>query len=130
VLWVSILSLHLHFKKTYSLKDEPNKSIIISNIYHSPNPPPNITPSHTYGGDFLETLDGHLDELSNTNKDCYLFLDANIDLPKLNEQELSSDYMNVNVSNGFVQLICLILNHAIYPLGTIILCPFNVQKKS
>jgi hypothetical protein len=40
------------------------------------------------------------------NGDSYVFLDANIDLLKLNVNNLSNDYMDVNLSNGFVQLIC------------------------
>ena len=82
----------------------PFKTLLLSNIYHSPNPPSNCTPlSHT--SDFLELLDEHLSKLSDSNKDSYVFLDANIDLLKLNTSTLPNDYMNVNFSNGFIQLI-------------------------
>jgi hypothetical protein len=55
---------------------------------------------------FLEKLDNHLSNLSALNKDVYVFLDANIDLLKLNTLNLCNDYMDVNLSNGFIQLIC------------------------
>ena len=54
--------------------------------------------------DFLELLDSHLTGLSDTNTDSYVFLDSNIDLLKLNVDDLANDYMNVNISNGFIQL--------------------------
>ena len=82
----------------------PNKNILVSNIYHSPNPPSGctVTAHHT---NFLETLDAHLNDLSNANKDAYVFLDANIDLLKLNNAELPNAYMDINISNGFLQII-------------------------
>ncbi len=50
----------------------PNKSMILSNIYRSPTPPPNLTVSdHTEL--FLNTLDSHLARLSNLTK-TYMFL--------------------------------------------------------
>ncbi len=82
-----------------------NRHFILSNIYHSPNPPSNTT-THTHNSNFLEKLDTHLCSLSNTNKDAYVFLDANIDLLKLNESNLSQNYMDVNITNGFIQLTC------------------------
>jgi len=82
----------------------PNKNIIISNIYHSPNPPSNCT-AQAHSLNFLEFLDAHLSELSDSNKDVYVFLDSNIDLLKLNNFNLANDYMDVSISNGFLQLI-------------------------
>ena len=83
----------------------PNKNFIISNIYHSPNPPNNKSLS-TYNNEFLELLDDHLSTISDANADAFIFLDANIDLLKLNNSDLPNDYMNINISNGFLQLIC------------------------
>ena len=83
----------------------PAKSFIISNIYHSPNPPKNCTlMAHNDG--FLEILDNHLNVLCNLNKEVYVFLDSNIDLLKLNSLDLANDYLNTALSNGFIQLIC------------------------
>ncbi len=59
-----------------------------------------------HSNNFLELLDSHLNSLSSTNKEVYVFLDANVDLLKLNTNNLSSEYMDINLSNGFVQLIC------------------------
>jgi len=82
----------------------PKQTIFISNIYRSPNPPNNYTlKEHT--NEFLEKLDGHLSNLSSLNKDAYVFTDANIDLLKLNIEDLSNEYMDMCLSNGFVQLI-------------------------
>ncbi len=83
----------------------PNQSILISNVYHSPNPPVNVTITN-HNNLFLETLDAHLCKLSEITKDSYIFLDSNIDLLKLNTHQLCNDYMDINLSNGFVQLIC------------------------
>jgi len=83
----------------------PNQSILVSNIYHSPNSPVNVS-LMDHSNNFLELLDSHLNRLSSLSKDTYIFLDANIDLLKLNSNNLCSEYMDVNLSNGFVQLIC------------------------
>jgi len=82
----------------------PNKSIIISNVYHSPNPPSNCT-VQAHSMHFLELLDAHLSDLSDSNKESFVFLDSNIDLLKVNESTIANDYMDVNISNGFLQLI-------------------------
>jgi len=82
----------------------PNKNIIISNIYHSPNPPRNCSlPNHM--SEFLEILDGHLNVISDSNKEAYIFLDANIDLLKLEHCENAKNYLDACLSNGFLQLI-------------------------
>jgi len=82
----------------------PSKSYIISNIHRSPNPPPNMSiPDHLEN--FLETLDSHLSKLTDLNCSSYVFLDANINLLKLNENSLSSDYMDTILTNGFIQLV-------------------------
>jgi len=82
----------------------PQKSIIISNIYHSPNPPVNITLSN-HTTEFLECLDSHLNEIYNLNKDSFVFLNANIDLLKLNVCADAKNYLDTCISNGFLQLI-------------------------
>ena len=55
----------------------PNTSMIISNIYRSPNPPPNITVAE-HLDIFLDTLDTHLARISNLDKKSYVFTDSNI----------------------------------------------------
>jgi exonuclease III len=60
----------------------PNRNIIISNIYRSPNPPPNMTPSE-HSDYFLDTLDSHLARLSELNRPSYIFTDSKINLLQL-----------------------------------------------
>jgi len=82
----------------------PNKNIVISNIYHSPNPPLNCSlPNHV--SEFLEILDGHLNAISDSNKEAYIFLDANIDLLRLENCENAKNYLDTCISNGFLQLV-------------------------
>jgi hypothetical protein len=82
----------------------PNKSILISNIYRSPTPPPN-TPISDHLDNFLNTLDTHLARLSDQNKHTYIFTDTNINLLKLNESQTCTDYLDTLILNGFVQII-------------------------
>jgi hypothetical protein len=82
----------------------PNKSMIVSNIYRSPTPPPNLTVSdHTEL--FLNTLDSHLARLSELNKNVYVFTDSNINLLRLHDNPLCSDYLDTLILNGFIQII-------------------------
>jgi hypothetical protein len=82
----------------------PNRSILLSNIYRSPNPPPNFSISDHYDA-FLDILDTHLARLSDLNKQVYLFTDSNINLFNLNESSFCSDYLDTLITNGFVQII-------------------------
>ena len=82
----------------------PKKQILISNVYHSPNPPSNCTITD-HSSNFLEYFDTLMSDLANLNKDVYIFLDANIDLLKLNQNPLCNSYLDIGLSNGFVQLV-------------------------
>jgi len=81
-----------------------NKSILVSNIYRSPNPPPNMTVTDHFDS-FLNTLDTHLARLSDQNKHTYVFTDSNINLLRLNEVSSCTDYLNTLITNGFIQII-------------------------
>jgi hypothetical protein len=111
------------------------KNVILSYIYHSPTVPPGTLPS-VYTDDYFEKLDSHLNQLCETGRDIYVFLDSNINL-QLNENKVSRDYMDIIISNGFVQLLskatriqgdsCSLIDHIltitnleIYSTGTII----------
>ena len=83
----------------------PNKSLIISNIYRSPTPPRN-TPISDHMTSFLDTLDTHLSNLSELNKPSYIFTDSNINLLRLHDTQICSDYLDTLITNGFIQLIC------------------------
>jgi exonuclease III len=70
----------------------PNKTIIISNIYRSPTPPRG-TPGAIHMENFLTTLDAHLSILSDSNKPVYVFLDANINLLKNDNNQIYTQYL-------------------------------------
>jgi hypothetical protein len=82
----------------------PNHSIIISNIYRSPNPPSNMTSSEHFDS-FLETLDSHLAKISELNKPAYIFTDSNINLLQLGNSTICNDYLDTLITNGFIQII-------------------------
>jgi len=82
----------------------PNKSILISNIYRSPNPPPNTTVSQHFDT-FFETLDSHLSKLSEQNKSVYVFTDSNINLLRIGESLQCTEYIDTLITNGFLQII-------------------------
>jgi hypothetical protein len=82
----------------------PNRSILLSNIYRSPNPPPNTSITDHFDT-FIDTLDTHLARLSDQNKQVYLFTDSNINLFNLYESSNCSDYLDTLITNGFVQII-------------------------
>ncbi len=80
-----------------------NKPILISNLYRLPNPATGITlAEHTEH--FLTLLDTHLAFLNSSNKDSFVLTDANINLAALNLNQLSIDYFNTILSNGFLPL--------------------------
>jgi hypothetical protein len=78
----------------------PNRSIIISNLYRSPTPPP-LTSVSEHIDNFLETLDVHLSSL--TDYQSYIFSDTNINL--LRHDNLCSDYLDTLITNGFIQIV-------------------------
>jgi hypothetical protein len=82
----------------------PNTTMIISNIYRSPNPPPNISVAE-HMDIFLDTLDTHLSRISNLDKKSYVFTDSNINLLKLNDGQIGTEYLDTLITNGYVQLI-------------------------
>jgi hypothetical protein len=80
------------------------KKLILSNIYHSPNPPANITQS-VHAENFISNLDAHLHNLSLCNTDTYVFLDSNINLLNIVHNVNSQLYLETIFSNGFLQCI-------------------------
>jgi hypothetical protein len=79
----------------------PNRTIFVSNIYRSPNPPPLTTVSE-HMGNFLETLDLHLTKLSDHT--AYIFSDTNINLLR-NNDSYCNEYLDTLITNGYVQII-------------------------
>lgn len=82
-----------------------NKKILISNIYRSPNPPPNVTNSEQFD-QFIDIFSRHLTNLSTLNDTCYLFLDSNINL--LDTNAYSTSFVETALASGF-----LVTNHRV-----------------
>jgi exonuclease III len=82
----------------------PNRKIIISNIYRSPNPPPRSSPTE-HMNQFLQLFNNHLESLNNLNKTSFVFLDSNINLHLIQTDPVPLNYLNTIVSNGFIQTI-------------------------
>ena len=82
----------------------PGKSYIISNIYRSPNPPP-VTSANEHLDNFLDSLDTHLNLISEVNCQSYIFLDSNINLLRVQNSTLCTNYLDTVITHGFLQII-------------------------
>jgi hypothetical protein len=82
----------------------PNKKILLSNVYRSPNPPPRCSLAD-HMNQFMILFNQHLDNINNLNRDSYVFLDSNINLHALHDDQTALNYLNSIVGNGFVQVI-------------------------
>jgi exonuclease III len=82
----------------------PNRKIIISNIYRSPNPPPHLSMAE-HMNQFLLTFNSHLEAINNLNKMSFVFLDSNINLHLIQSDPTALNYLNSIISNGFIQVI-------------------------
>ena len=80
------------------------KKIILSNIYRPPNPPSGVS-SSDFMDSFIDNIDTHLHNLSLFEHDTYVFLDANINLLKINNCQNATRYLETIYSNGFLQKI-------------------------
>ena len=76
---------------------------MLSNIYRSPNPPPNTTLTEHINL-FNTTLDTLLTNLNQLSDNTFVFLDANINLLETNNNQTIL-YIENFLSNGFTQLI-------------------------
>ncbi len=81
-----------------------NHKILVSSLYRSPSPIANLPQSEQLN-QFLITLNDFLANLNNFNLSTYIFTDSNINLAKLNVNNISNDYGDIILSNGFIQLI-------------------------
>jgi hypothetical protein len=80
------------------------KKIILSNVYRSPSPSPNQTASSQMDL-FINRFDSHLHNLFQLNPTSFVFLDSNINLLKLANNQTSLDYLETIHSNGYLQII-------------------------
>ena len=80
------------------------KKILLSNIYRSPNPLKNTTQAeHTEN--FMNYFDTHLYNLSMKNCDSFVFLDSNINLLTINNNQNAALYLETIYSNGYLQKV-------------------------
>ena len=79
------------------------KKIIASNIYKSPNPTAGSVSEHN--DLFISNLDTHLYNLAQNFSDSYVFLDSNINLLNINNNNTTALYLETIYSNGFNQKI-------------------------
>ena len=89
----------LTLELSYSTNNH-KKSFIVSNIYRSPSPIPNLTPTQQIES-FLDKLDSHLLNLSARNLDTFIFTDSNINLLNLPTDETVRLYFNSITERGF-----------------------------
>jgi hypothetical protein len=80
------------------------RKVILSNIYRSPTPINNIYNSQQINS-FNTRLESHLHSLSQLNPDSFVFLDSNINLLKLPNNQSAFDYLETVHNNGFLQLV-------------------------
>ncbi len=72
------------------------KKTLLCNLYRSPS---------SILNNFIPRLDDYLQSLFNYNHNSFVFTDANINLLKLNNNTLISDYLDTVHSNGFLQTL-------------------------
>ena len=76
-----------------------SKTIVISNIYRSPSPLANQSPSEHYD-EFILKFEHLLAELANIKHESYIFMDSNINLINLNLNTNASASWSVHYSMG------------------------------
>ena len=81
-----------------------NINCTISSIYRSPTPIHGLSLADQQS-QFTCKLDEFLTKLNNANSKSYVFLDANIDLSKINLCNYANDYADIILSNGYIQTL-------------------------
>jgi hypothetical protein len=54
---------------------------------------------------FMHLFNQHLDSINNLNRAAYVFLDININLHSIQNDQTALNYLNSIVANGFIQVI-------------------------
>ena len=80
-----------------------NKSVLLSCAYRSNGVIPGVTAAQQME-DFYGLFGDLLANIQNLNKDSYIFIDSNINLLELNNQE-PQNYLNLLFATGFLQSI-------------------------
>lgn len=75
------------------------KKMLLTNIYR---PPSSLAVNV---GDFLDNLEGLLENLNQMKIKCCVFMDSNINILKLNNCDLAKNFLDCCLTNGFLQTI-------------------------
>ena len=81
-----------------------SKTIVISNIYRSPSPLANQSPSEHYD-EFILKFEHLLAELANIKHESYIFMDSNINLINLNLNTNAISFLECALQHGFIQTV-------------------------
>ena len=81
-----------------------SKTIVISNIYRSPSPLANQSPSEHYD-EFILKFEHLLAELANIKHESYIFMDSNINLINLNLNANAISFLECALQHGFIQTV-------------------------
>ena len=103
------------------------KKYLLSNIYRSPSPLPNITQTEQLNN-FIMDMDNHLTLLNSKKLKTLIFTDANINLLKINSDPVITNYLETLINNGFTQTIykaTRIQNHSYSLIDHIFTNDFN-----
>ena len=74
-----------------------SKSVLLSCIYRSNGPIPNVSAQAQFDR-FMLKFDDLLSAIQSKNEESYVFLDSNVDLLKLNQQN-ATNYLNLVICN-------------------------------
>ena len=81
-----------------------SKKIIICNIYRSPSPLANQTPTEHLDS-FFGNFENLMSELSALNQESFIFMDSNINLLNVNQNNSSTHFIESSMQHGFIQTI-------------------------
>jgi len=88
---------------TVQLTYPDHKTVMLTSIYRSNGPLPNVTASQQLDR-FMIQFSQLLSDINDTKKRSYVFLDANINILQLHSLE-SANYLNCILSKGYLQII-------------------------
>ena len=89
---------------TLEIELNPNKRIIVTNIYR-PNSPINGMTSSNQLNEFLEIMSNLQHNLQNRNCDSFIFSDQNLDLLKFEQHEKTNTFLENCFAFGYLPVI-------------------------
>ena len=81
-----------------------SKKITICNIYRSPSPLANQTPAEHLDS-FFVNFENLMSELSTLNQESYIFMDSNINLLNVNQNNSPTHFIESSMQHGFIQTV-------------------------